>query len=104
MAQWSDRQVQEYLTKYRQRGRLALDVLANKYPAVAAYESEIGKQVLGPLARRHWELLTKIAAMGATDVEKTEYVVIDKIIDRVSLQISDYYAKLAEVEKEMLPS
>jgi len=93
-------QLADYLRRTRKQGARTLSILGHFQPFVEAMQSQIGKEILGDAITLHEELLQKVGALTATDDEKMEYRILQKIIYRWSERIARYEKAMNELVKQ----
>jgi hypothetical protein len=53
---------------------------------------------LGPLVKRHEELLDKVAELKATDQDKVEYQAVKRFLLEMAARLIEYNHKLKEIK------
>ena len=91
-------QVNSYLLKNKKRGEVALSLLGQYQGFINAWNTEVGKEILGDLVTRYETILKAIAELTATDAQKIEFTVVKTLLTTYGDKVDKYYQLINDIK------
>ena len=91
-------QVNSYLLKNKKRGEVALSHLGQYQGFINAWNTEVGKEILGDLVTRYETILKAIAELTATDAQKIEFTVVKTLLTTYGDKVDKYYQLINDIK------
>ena len=91
-------QVNSYLLKNKKRGEVALSLLGQYQGFINAWNTEVGKEILGDLVTRYETILKAIAELTATDAQKIEFTVVKTLLTTYGDKVDKYYHLINDIK------
>ena len=94
----SEDRTDNYIKTRGSKGEATIRILLKNRKFIDAMNTEVGQALLEDICKLHEEAFGKIAALQASDEDKMEYKVLQRLIDRFATRITDYVMKCQMVE------
>lgn len=92
-------EIARFLSVRGRKGEQTLSTLGRHRDTIQALKTPIGKELLGGLARRHEELLEKIAELVATPEESIEYNVVRRMLIEWGQKVHTYAKLIGQIKE-----
>jgi len=96
------KQINSFLMKNKKRGEVALSMLGQFQEFINAWNTAIGKEILGDLVTRYETLLLAVAELTATEQQKMEFKIVKERLTTYSGKIDKYLVRINDIKTNQI--
>lgn len=91
-------QVNSFLLKNKKRGEVALSMLGQYQGFINAWNTAVGKEILGDLVTRYETILKALADLTATNEQKIEFTVVKNMLTAYGDKVDKYKVLINDIK------
>lgn len=95
-------QVNSFLMKNKKRGEMALSFLGQYQGFIHAWNTDVGKEILGDLVTRYETILKAMAELTVTDQQKIEFTVVKTLLTTYGDKVDKYYQLINDIKTNQI--